>query len=579
MWTTTVSWSFNSNGSPVSSLDLNSGVASSWKFLPGNFTGIGNAKDELLIIQPVTGGSDAFWVLLSDLDDPGGTPTVVSSLSYPAGTFGVGTTIGQAHLNADFYTANLAGDAHDELFSDQIINGVQAWHVTTFFTPGSSATNWYSGSSVGNWTHFSGSVDKYHFANFDQTTPYDELFSYQRNGGWAMIQSFSASTPGYFSVIFDNSGSGNLYFPNQCNVPNYNVGWNIDTQFFFGNWDNCDQDIEGVLIDAYNPGQCASFEFNSSQQMFKCWSLKWPDLQNRTALYNYDNVSDGCGSMEMWSTKRECCGWALGIEGGVCIKFCGGNQHMTPRTFPVHSIKDGELQFYMGNFYNNTSNSNFDIATQDLMIFRNETIHPVPPALCNTNIFLTSIPSGGMGGDQIPEDGWINMFAMDGKLIAIYNVNTTMFSNTPTQKNSWATIYSQTDNDENMRQISPAADITSPLTGSAETVQSEVIGSAEVAITKNNKGSRAMPEEIVLAVKPNPATDLISIDIYTQIDLASSVVTILNTEGKIMENFTYSFKAGYSGAEINVSRFTNGLYIVKMQTRDNGTFTTKFIKN
>lgn len=258
----------NPNNKPLSVLSFTdtNGSSQYWKFVVGNF--VGNTKDELLVIHPSVGGAPAFWILIENIDSS--TPTVLNSVQYAAQNNGIGTNLGSAHLNGDFYAANLTGDSHDELFSlqqfpqnnpPQYPSG-KAWFIHSFNNPTKTPSLVHSKlniTHIGNWFLDPSMGDELHFANFKYTnSPYDELLMIQKSWDWVMIHEF---VNGDFDAtsVWDNFGGTSFFTPNQCGVSNYNVTWSPNTKLFFGNWDNCDPDIECLLIDNDNLSQTASF--------------------------------------------------------------------------------------------------------------------------------------------------------------------------------------------------------------------------------------------------------------------------------------------------------------------------------
>lgn len=244
--------------------------------------------------------------------------------------------------------------------------------------------------------------------------------------------------------------------------------------------------------------------FNESLNQFRCWSVKWPDFEEKKRLDDDIIFEPGCEVIESYS-DRDCCGWFLGITGGICIKWCG-NCYLRTRVFKQHKVKSGELALYMGNFYDNTVQSGFNYETKDMLVFRDEIFTPVPQSLCNAGIFLANI-QGGIDGPNVPEDGEITLHDMSGSLLANYNVNTGLFSNTLNYNYGLVSSFSFDNQNLNLRSAYNSENIEDFALKYESVFHKQPMESKNVLDNKMNNNN----SKISLSINPVPADDKINL--------------------------------------------------------------------
>jgi hypothetical protein len=527
--------------------------------ISGNF--YGDNKDEVLIKKQLNSGQETtFWYLLGDINNA--TPTNLGSRSYDnPGVTGILPIIGSASINSRFFAANLIGDGHDELFS--IYSGDNSWNIQTFNKPLHGPSNFNSNYTatgyIGSWQLNSSYFDDIYFANFDLNTSYDEIFTLRKSGSWAMLQNFN-TTSNSFTLKWTDYGNSDFFMNNQCAPYSYNLQFNTSYDVYFGNMDNCDADVECLIIPNNDIQHPITLEFNSGTNAFRCWSVHWPTMNGS------DNIagtitSYACSGYERWTSRRYCTSTCLGI----CCHYTGGNSYITQRDFYNTNTKDGNLSFLLGNFYNNSYwNSGFNINTLDLIVFRND-IGSIVPLQMNGLTFLTNCSPDNMYGDYCPDNSNIYIYNLAGQYIASFNRNNGLF-NTAAYKSGRYCMYSLTDPTTNLRTKKNVPDSTPTINifHNPSLIESNEVENINL---------------FDLNVKPNPSSEKITVSLKSNINLINNSVEIINIEGEIVSHIITNIYEGINIMDINVSLLNNGVYFVKYTTSNGEIYKSKFIKN
>lgn len=538
----TLSWTSSANN-----LGLTNGksitLESSLKFIAGNF--IGDAKDEVMVYKSISDGSQGtFYYMLSNLQNP--TPTYSFGKEYPSPQT-VDPKIGTSSLNgAKYYAANLIGDSHDELFSVEPTSNSNPskWYMQTFDgTPSGIATLFTGANSfIGSWGI--GSSDEYYFANFNVTTSYDELFCIIKSAGWAMVQNFNIASSS-FQYNWSDMGNGDFFNTNQCS--GYSIPFNVNSQLFFGNLDNCDDDIECLIIPNNDYGHPITLEYTSAEARFNCYSTLWPTMLGINSVAITQSALSATAN-ELYRTPRVCTNY-LWSNPNLCLQWSGGNQVIAPRQFYSRNEVDGSLQMIIGNFYNNTSNNLFIRNTSDFMIFRNNYAYDVPSNL-NGTTFLTDCAPNGLYGGGCNSNTSIPLYNTLGQVIAYYNKPNDSFVGYGHKAGCNYSMYSLTNGNQNLRLAS--------------------FNSNESTFELNNSN-------VDIKILPNPASDLISVDFYSTENLNETSVSIISSEGKITNILNVDVKSGKNTFDIDISRLTSGWYMLRF-INESRVDVKKFIK-
>jgi hypothetical protein len=531
----TLSWTSASNilsCTNSKSIDLNGQLM----FIAGNFTG--DSKDEILIYKKISDGSQAtFYYMLSNLQNS--TPTYSFGKEYP-NPQSSDPKIGNASLNgANFYSANLIGDSHDELFSIEYpTSGPAKWFIQTFDGTPAGVVSLFNGT-------FNFISEKLYFANFDLNTSYDELLTV--NSAWAMLQNFNigAST---FNYRWSDMGNGGFFGTNQCDG-NFNQSLSAGSKLLVGNLDNCDDDIECMLIPNNDIEHPVTVEFNSIENRFICNSILWPSMPGSNNI-NATQSSLSATANELYTTPRTCANY-LWSNQSLCLQWTGGNQVITPRQFYSRNEKDGPLEILLGNFYNNTSLNGFVRPTSDLIIFRNNYAYDVPSNLNNTT-FLTNCAPNGLFGGGCDGNTSIPFTNTLGQVVAYYNKPNDSFVGYGHKAGASYSLYSLTNGNQNLRVSNSKED---------ETINESI----DI-------------KEILINIMPNPATDIIKVDFYSNETLNGTQVSFMNAMGESIEILLFDVALGKNQLELNVSSLASGWYSLRFVS-NNKVFSKKFIKN
>ncbi len=508
------------------------------------------------------GSEETRWFLLSDLVNS--TPTNLGFRSFGnPGSTGILPVIGAASINSRFFAANLIGDNHDELFSVNASNN--SWNIQTFNINAPGSSNFYSNFSstsgwIGSWLLQQNVNDDIHFANFDLTTPYDEIFTLRKAGSWAMLQNFNTGSNA-FTLKWTDYGNSDFFQNNQCAPYSYNLQFNSNFEVFFGNLDNCDPDIECFIVINNNIVNPITLEFNSAQGAFRCWSVRWPAMPNSENI-NGTISSFAYSAYERWTSRRYCSSTCLGI----CCQYTGGQSYIQQRNFYNNNVKEGNLSFLLGNFYNNSYWNGFTYAypTKDLIVFRNDIGSPAPQQL-NGLTFLTNCTPDHMYGNYCPNTSNIAIYYLNGQYLASFNRNTGVF-NTTAVKSGRFCMYSLTDANTNLREVNNDGD----------TLTTENSHYTPVMIASNEIDNIELFE---LKTTPNPTSDNLMISFKSNIELHNNYIEIVNVEGKVVYKTPTIIFEGINTLEINVSTLKDGVYFVKYNVSNGENYNAKFVKN
>jgi hypothetical protein len=554
-----LSWTSNLGQLNLSSGSIDISISGDIDIIAGNF--YGDNKDEVLIKKQLNGGQEStFWFLLGNLNNPTPTNLGFRSFSNPGST-GILPVIGGASINSRFYAANLIGDGHDELFSHY--SGNNSWNIQTFNINFPGSANFYSNYSaasgwIGSWSLGNGFTDIY-FANFDLSTSYDEVFTIKKSSSWAMLQNFN-TVSNAFTMKWTDYGNSDFFMNNQCAPYSYNLQFNAGYEVFFGNLDNCDGDVECLIIPNNDLVHPITLEFNSATNAFKCWSIRWPTMNNSnniagtTSTYAYS-------AYERWTSRRYCSKTCLGI----CCQYTGGQNYIQQRDFYSTNTKDGNLSFLFGNFYNNSYWNGFTTAypTMDLLVFRND-IASNPPSQLNGQTFLTNCTPDNMYGNYCPNPSNIYIYNLAGQYIASFNRNNGLFNTTAVKSGRWC-MYSLTDATTNLRGINNVDSVPKANDFYIPTL-----------IEPNDIENISL---FTLNVKPNPTSDKINVSFNSNLNLINNTVEIINVEGKIVYQAKTNIFEGVNILDINVSSLKDGVYFVKYITANGENYKSKFVKN
>ncbi len=563
---------FNLVWTAVNQINLTSGVIdfltlpSSINLVAGNFHG--DAKKEILLYTQLVGGSEITnWFLLGDLMNP--TPTNLGSRQFASpGTPGwIPPVIGAASINSRFYAANLIGDSHDELFS-QYTSGTLSgcsWNIQTYnFNSSAQANsnftqNYTANSYIGSWMFSPNVADDIYFANFDLSTSYDEIFTLRKAGSWAMMQNFSTMNSN-FNLKWTDYGNSDFFLNNQCGSGGSSIIFGSNYDVRFGNLDNCDADIECLIIPNNDIQHPITFEFNSALLQFKCWSPNWPTMNNSSSIMGTNTIF-GYTAYERWTSERRCVRTCVGI----CCRFEGGDSYITQRDFYNTSFQDGNLSFLLGNFYNNSYWNGFTYSypTMDLMVFRNDNTYMVPPQM-NGLTFLTNCTPENMYGNNCPNTSNIAIYDLAANTIAYFNRNTGAFNTAPIRSQR-VCMYSLTNGGTNLRTNNKIDTLPKPNTF------------YEPTLIENNELDNI--ELFELKTTPNPASDKLTLSFNSGIESENNIVELINVEGKVVYSRNYPIFKGINTFEISLSNFKNGVYIVKYAMANGENYKSKFIKN
>jgi hypothetical protein len=512
-------------------------------FIAGNF--LGDNKDELLVYKTISGSETTFCIMITNLVNA--NPQYYFRLDFP-GPQNTDPKIGNASLNASkFYAANLVGDSHDELFSvEPPFNGQPSkWFIQTVNNTVTGMTTLFSGSNqIGYW-NMNVNYNEFYFANFDVTTPYDELFSIDKGGNWAMIQNFNGSN---FNYKWSDMGNGSFFNNNQCG--SFNVSFNTNSQLLFGNLDNCDNDIECMIIQDNDIVHPITMEFTSNLNEFFCASVKWPAMIGSNDIYATQSSLSATAN-EFFTTPRVCTNY-LWSNPNICLQWAGGNQILAARQFFSRVEKDGPLQILNGNFYNNTALNGYTIPTSDLIIFRNNYSYNVPSNINNV-VFLTDCTPNGLYGGGCNGNTSIPFYNTNGQIIANYNMVNNSFAGYNYKSGASYSMYSLTNGVQNLR--------TSNTTNQDENFN-ELNDIKEISIT----------------IMPNPVSDFINVEFLSDQILKDTEVSFMDSEGRSINLLQFDAGIGLNTLKLNVSDLTAGWYIIRF-VNNNKIYTKKFIKN
>jgi hypothetical protein len=334
--------------------------------------------------------------------------------------------------------------------------------------------------------------------------------------------------------------------------------FNASHELFFGNFDNCDADVECFIIANKDLAQVATLEFNSATNAFRCWSVKWPTLNNSNNIGGTTSVF-AYSAYERWTSRRYCSSTCLGI----CCGYTGGQSYIQQRDFYSTNTKEGNLSFLFGNFYNNNYWNGFTYPTIDLMVFRND-IGSYPPSQLNGLTFLTNCSSDGLYGNYCPDNSNINIYNLSGQYIASFNRNNGLFNTTAVKSGRYC-MYSLTDGTTNLRSNNNIDSIPKTNTFYKPTL-----------IETNDIENISL---FTLNVNPNPTSNKISVSFNSGVNLINNTVEIINVEGKVVYQTTTNIFEGINILDISVSNLKDGVYFVRYITTNGENYKSKFIKN